>query len=277
MTDPTDPTDTAAPVETRTIDLSVEVPGTPEEVWQAIATGPGITSWFIPCDVEEREGGSVTMDFGGYGKETAKVTAWEPPARVVFESIDPAEGEVEANRLAYEWLVEARDGGSCVVRLVNSGFGMGEEWDADYDGMSLGWKLFLDNLRLSLTHFPGQQARPVMPVAIVPGPNASAWKALCEALGVSPDLAARDRFETSGAGVPPLSGVIDGAERAEAISSYRLVLDPPAQGTAFVAAEGRGEQIMLSVWRYLYGDQPVDDPWTSWLAERFPAPEPAEA
>ena len=26
------------------IELEVEVPGTPEEVWRAIATGPGITS-----------------------------------------------------------------------------------------------------------------------------------------------------------------------------------------------------------------------------------------
>ena len=33
----------------RTIELSVDVPGTPEEVWDAIATGPGITSWFIPA------------------------------------------------------------------------------------------------------------------------------------------------------------------------------------------------------------------------------------
>ncbi len=55
----------------RMIDLSVEVPGTPEQVWLAIATGPGISSWFVPHDVAEREGGKVTMDFGPYGQETA--------------------------------------------------------------------------------------------------------------------------------------------------------------------------------------------------------------
>jgi uncharacterized protein YndB with AHSA1/START domain len=260
--------------QTRTIDLSVEVPGTPEEVWEAIATGPGITSWFMPCDVEPFEGGAVTMDFGGFGKETGTVTAWEPPGRVVFESL---EGKDDGNRLAYEWLVEARDGGTCVVRLVNSGFGMGEEWDDDYEGMSVGWRLFLDNLRLYLTHFPGQTARPVLPMAVVPGPNGVAWERLCAALGVSPDLKAGDRFETSGEGVPPLAGLIDGAGRADAISQYRMVLDPPTRGTAFVAAEGKGDQVMLSVWLYLYGPQPVDDVWTPWLAERFPSPEPAEA
>lgn len=47
----------------RVIDLSVEVPGTPEQVWSAIATGPGISSWFIPHEVAEHEGGKVVMDF----------------------------------------------------------------------------------------------------------------------------------------------------------------------------------------------------------------------
>ena len=56
----------------RAIDLSVEVPGTPEQVWEAIATGPGITAWFVPHTVEGRAGGEVTMDFGpGYGVATA--------------------------------------------------------------------------------------------------------------------------------------------------------------------------------------------------------------
>ena len=35
---------------------SKEVPGTPDEVWQAIATGPGISSWFVPTKFEDRDG-----------------------------------------------------------------------------------------------------------------------------------------------------------------------------------------------------------------------------
>src|SRR5205814_8036117 len=116
--------------EQRVIDLSVEVPGTPEQVWQTIATGPGITSWFVPHQVEEHEGGTVRMDFGpGFGEALARVSVWQPPHRVVFSS----EGEPA---LAQEWQVQAHDGGTCVVRLVNSGFGQGDDWDAQYDAMS---------------------------------------------------------------------------------------------------------------------------------------------
>ena len=34
----------------RSVTVEVEVPGTPEEVWQAIATGPGVSSWFVPTE-----------------------------------------------------------------------------------------------------------------------------------------------------------------------------------------------------------------------------------
>ena len=35
-------------------ETSFEVPGTPEQVWQAIATANGISSWMLVTDLEER-------------------------------------------------------------------------------------------------------------------------------------------------------------------------------------------------------------------------------
>jgi uncharacterized protein YndB with AHSA1/START domain len=48
----------------RRIELEIEVPGTPEQVWQAIATGQGITAWFVPARVEEQVGGVIELDCG---------------------------------------------------------------------------------------------------------------------------------------------------------------------------------------------------------------------
>jgi uncharacterized protein YndB with AHSA1/START domain len=45
----------------RSVDLEFELPGTPEQVWEALATGPGIATWFVPADIEPREGGAVTF------------------------------------------------------------------------------------------------------------------------------------------------------------------------------------------------------------------------
>ena len=253
----------------RVIELSVEVPGTPEQVWQAIATGPGITSWFVPHQVEEDAGGTVRMDFGaGFGEALARVAAWEPPHRVVFTG----EGE---RALAYEWLVEARAGGTCLVRLVNSGFGPGEDWDADYDGMSSGWRIFLENLRLHLTHFPGQSARAIIPARMVHGRHDAAFARLCAELGVFPDLRAGQRFATSGPGVPAAAGTVHGVQDFAAAKTYLLLLEQPAPGTACLTAEGAGDIVALSFYLYLYGPvaATLPDEWTPFFAERFPQPE----
>jgi uncharacterized protein YndB with AHSA1/START domain len=254
----------------RVIDLSVEVPGTPEEVWRAIATGPGITSWFVPHDVEEHEGGAVRMDFGaGFGDATGRVAAWEPPHRLVLDGTGD-------RALAFEWLVEARDGGSCVVRLVCTGFGSGEDWDAEYHGMNEGWKLFLENLRLHLTHFPGQRARAVIPSGVLPGTPDSAFAGVCAALGVPADLELGDRFEASSVGAPPLVGRVASTTRSGRTRAYLLVLEAPAPGTALLTAEQAGDQSALSLWLYLYGPEAagLPDAWSPFIAalgERLPS------
>src|SRR5690606_2890190 len=94
------------------------------------------------------------------------------------------DGGEGAGGMAFEWLVEARDGGGCVVRLVNSGFGSGADWDAQYDGMAEGWKLFLFNLQLHLEHFRGRTATPMLPMASWPGPRERTWADLTGALGI---------------------------------------------------------------------------------------------
>ena len=70
--------------ETREIVKEVALAATPEEVWEAVATGPGITCWFVPSEVEPRVGGTITQDFGMPGKVEGVVTAWEPGRRFAF-------------------------------------------------------------------------------------------------------------------------------------------------------------------------------------------------
>ena len=72
----------------RSVQVEVEVPGTPEEVWQAIATGPGISSWFVPTEFEERDGKpvAVKLNFGPGMESSSAVTAWDPPRRFAAEA-----------------------------------------------------------------------------------------------------------------------------------------------------------------------------------------------
>src|SRR5437868_7990331 len=72
----------------RSVQVEVEVPGTPEEVWQAIATGPGISSWFVPAEFEERDGKpvAVMLNFGPGMESRSVVTAWDPPRMFAKEA-----------------------------------------------------------------------------------------------------------------------------------------------------------------------------------------------
>ena len=125
----------------RSVQVEVEVPGTPEEVWQAIATGPGISSWFVPTEFEEREGKPVAVKVNmGPGMESCSaVMAWEPPHKWVSQS----EGWVPGSPpIAHEWSVEARGGGICIDRIVQSLFASTDDWDDQLDAGQAGWPAF---------------------------------------------------------------------------------------------------------------------------------------
>lgn len=251
--------------ERRSIELAVEVTGTPEDVWRTVATGPGISSWYVPHTVEERAGGAAMASFGP-GPEMqipGRVAVWEPPRRVCFDGGEGVDG------LAFEWTVEPQGNDRCVVRLVNTGFGQGGEWDAQYDGMVEGWGLFLSNLRLHMEHFAGQTAASVLPTAMGTGSRDEVWAALTAALGIPSAPGIGERIEAQTPGAPPLAGTVVDATHWR----IALLLDRPAPGTAFVAVESFGEHAGASVWLYLYGADGAeaaerDGPlWQDWLAE----------
>lgn len=85
------------------------------------------------------------------------------------------DGGEASDGLAFEWLIESRDGDTCIVRLVSTGFRVGAEWDNEYHGMKEGWQLFLLNLRLHLQHFRGRTATAMLPSSTWPTPTEESW------------------------------------------------------------------------------------------------------
>jgi uncharacterized protein YndB with AHSA1/START domain len=143
-------------------ELTLTVPGTPEQVWDAIATAQGISSWMMQTDLDERVGGAVTFHMGPEDASHGTVTDYDRPRRIAYEE-DWASlvGQAGApvTPLVTEFVVEAQSGGTCVVRVVTSAFGVGADWENEFfDDMAVGWTPMLENLRLYLTHFAGQHA-----------------------------------------------------------------------------------------------------------------------
>src|SRR6202165_4580211 len=190
----------------RSVQVKVEVPGTPEEVWQAIATGPGISSWFVPTKFEERDGKpvAVTLNFGPGMESRSVVTAWDPPRMFAAEANGWAPGSPP---IADEWSVEARGGGICVVRVVHSLFASTDDWDNQLEGIESGWPGIFRILRIYLTHFRGQRSAIMQFMAPAAGTEAEAWETLTAALGLN-GVGAGQRWAVP-AGVPALGGVVE--------------------------------------------------------------------
>ncbi|MFB7909203.1 SRPBCC domain-containing protein [Kitasatospora sp. NPDC056076] len=142
------------------IELETTLPASPEQVWEAIATGPGLDSWFMGRnELDPREGGTAGMEIGGHRTE-AVVTAHEPGKRLATRTATAEDGRF----MAFEYLIEGRDGGSTVLRVVHSGL-LGDDWQDEYDALRRGWPFHLHTLREYLTHFPGRTGTPVFAAA----------------------------------------------------------------------------------------------------------------
>jgi uncharacterized protein YndB with AHSA1/START domain len=255
----------------RHVQAEVEVPGTPEEVWEAIATGPGITSWFVPSQVDGRVGGEVVCNFGPGMDSLSKITEWDPPRRFVAGSRDGLGPDDPT--VATEWIVEARDGGRCVVRVVHRWFMDGDAWDAQYEGHTYGWLSFFRVLRLYLAHFRGQSGAPVQVMGVAPLPKEAAWEAWTRPLGLY-GAAVGQRVQTP-ADAPRLAGTVEWAGQPAWPEELLIRLDAPAPGIAHLVPHAMGGQVYLTMRLYLYGDDApaaaaeAGAAWQAWLDEHF--------
>jgi uncharacterized protein YndB with AHSA1/START domain len=256
---------------TRYVQAEVEVPGTPEEVWEAIATGPGITSWFVPSEVDGRVGGAAVSHFGSGMDSVAKITGWDPPRRFVAESRDDI--GPGGPPVATEWIVEARGGGQCVVRVVHRWFTESDAWDDQFEGHTHGWISFFRVLRLYLAHFRGLRGAPVQVMGVAPEPKEEAWEAWTWPLGLF-GAAVGQRVGTP-AGAPPLAGMVEWAGQPEGPEELLVRLDQPAPGIAHLVPHAMGGQVYLTLRFYLYGDDAssiaseAQAAWQGWMDEHF--------
>lgn len=264
----------------RWIEVEVEVPGTPEEVWEAIASGPGVTSWFVPTRREDDEDGVAQRFVSRFGpgpemEAVSTVTEWDPPRRLAAESaaLGPQVPEV-----ATEWIVEARSGGTCVVRVVHSLFADGADWDDQLEGLESGWPGFFRILDLYLTHFSGEHGVPIQLMSLVAAPPAEVWPEVTAALGLA-GAEIGDR-RSAGDDAPPFAGGVEAIGGGGHPEQILLRLERPTPGLAHLLAIPMQGPTYLGLRLFLYGDQAAaaaarDEPrWREWMAERYPPAAP---
>jgi uncharacterized protein YndB with AHSA1/START domain len=251
----------------RSISVEVEVPGTPEEVWDAIATGPGISKWFVPAQVEPRVGGKMVLNFGPGMDSVSEVTGWDAPHRFSANSDGLGPG---APQMATEWTVEGRSGGTCIVRVVHSLFAETDDWDKQLGEVESGWPSFFVVLRMYLSHYRGQPGAHFQVMAPVAGTTIEAWRTLVGRLGLGA-LAVGAKIQSQ-AGTAPLSGIVEMAGPESHPNQAIVRLDQPAPGAAVLSTCGMGGQAFFVGSFYFFGPKAQDGlkaerDWQEWLGK----------
>jgi uncharacterized protein YndB with AHSA1/START domain len=232
----------------------IDLEATPEQVWAAIATGPGVDSWFMGRnEIEPRQGGTSTMTMPGFTAEST-VTAWEPGRRFAIQSPAAPDGSF----MAFEYLIEGREGGSTALRLVHSGIMTGD-WEAEYDALRKGNPLYLRTLAQYVKYFPGRTAVPVIAFGPQQPDQDTVWAAITAAMGQSKDANEGDAVHFT-VGGQAVDGVVDTA------------LEPSFLGIrtddALLRFVGRNGMILTG--HHLFGEvdpAAAERAWGHWLVE----------
>jgi uncharacterized protein YndB with AHSA1/START domain len=240
----------------------ITLAATPEQVWEAIATGPGIDAWFMGRNqVEPREGGAARMTLAGVTDEST-VSVWEPPKRFATRSSQAEDGSF----MAFEYLIEGRDNGTTVLRLVQSGV-LGGDWETEYESLRTGWDLYLHTLGQYLRWFPGRTATVVSAVRPQAADPDHAWTVLKHELGLVGPVAEGDRARLPVPGPAPIEGAVDYADLPTFLGVrtgkglYRFIHSGPLRGNVVVLGHhifaGQADQTQ------------TERAWQSWLDKLF--------
>ena len=240
--------------EKRWLEMQLVVDGSPEQVWQAMATGPGNSAWFTDAEIEERVGGALRFDFGPSGDSTGEVTEWDPPYRFGYVERD---WSGDAPPVATEVTVTGHGSDRCVVRMVHSLFTDRDDWDGELEGFESGWAGHFAVLRSYLRHFAGRRAVSYHLSSASQDSPYETWKRLTEALHL--DGVDAGDLRTIGPVGDNVNGQVEVVAQNEQHRHVLVRLAEPLPALVLVGLHTPGGQCFVGLNAFFYGDDAADD------------------
>lgn len=235
------------PDETRTLEKEITLAAPPAAVWRALTEGEELRRWFpVDARVDPGVGGKVWISWGPEMAWESAIDIWEPGKHLRLSNPGTPVP------FAVDYYIEAR-GDVTVLRLVNSGFGPGADWDDMYFGMDGGWSYFLYNLRHYLERHPGKPRTVLFRRTKSSAPRAGIAAALARLLG------AGDVFPATGSDVTVPLGAKRLAGRVGLSLPNHLAIVVPELDDALLFFELEpGPNVTLGAYLSIYGPAPAN-------------------
>ncbi|MER5279544.1 SRPBCC domain-containing protein [Streptomyces sp. NPDC002809] len=233
----------------------------PDQVWNAVATGPGNLGWLYPMEIEPRVGGKVT-------RGDATVVAWEPPHHFAVRATQ--DGGF-SNTLSYR--VEPVDGGTSRLRMgihwVHTGVvDDAWQWDAKTDVAEKYVDFHQHALAEYLRHFAGRPAVYIGSQRPEPTADPADFAALRRRLGLADHAAVGDRVMLLAPGPEhdPVEVVVDWLS-----TDFVGLRGPDALYRFF---NGSSWNVPVRLGHHLFTEETDEEQttkaWTAWLNDTHP-------
>ncbi len=140
--------------------FEVPIPANRADVWKAFATSEGLSTWLTPgAVVDLRKGGEWTAHFPGGKTGGGTIVSFVPEQEVTMLAMAPEQfPTVRAERTTAKFQFIA-SGDATVVRLTQTGWKTGEEWDKAYAYLADGNAQLLAALRQRFVNGPTDWAK----------------------------------------------------------------------------------------------------------------------
>jgi uncharacterized protein YndB with AHSA1/START domain len=131
-----------APVEASTdrkLVIELQIPAPLHAVWEAFSTSEGLSTWLGPdATVDLRPGGDWLVHFPNGSTGGGTVVSFVPEQEIVVSALAPDQfPHVRAERTRADFEFEAH-GEATIVRLTQTGWKSGPEWDHAYEYLVAG-------------------------------------------------------------------------------------------------------------------------------------------
>jgi uncharacterized protein YndB with AHSA1/START domain len=119
--------------------IELAIPASQHEVWKAFTTSDGLSTWLTPgAVVDLRNGGEWTAHYPGGHTGGGTILSFMPEKELTLSALAPEQfPQVRAQRTNahFEFISE---GSSTRVRLTQTGWKSGDEWDKAYEYLATG-------------------------------------------------------------------------------------------------------------------------------------------
>ena len=182
----------------------IEVDATPEQAWQAVATGEGMDAWFMGTnEIDPREGGKIRTVTPTW-EEEATVTTWDPPNRFAYRTELADDGAY----MTFDYRIGRGEKGNTAIKWTHQGV-LGDNWENEYEAMAEGDEAYFHKLGVYLTHFFGRKATPVETYGPEVHDREQALKLFRTGLGLGGPVEVDEKVRLTPEGIAPIDGVVE--------------------------------------------------------------------